>query len=81
MSNTPSYQGPGQAVAGMGGGWLGRIGSLLGVATPVYQPAPVAKIEGPSAETQASAQAAAACPVDADPFGSGPIAIIIPRQG
>ena len=72
--STPAYAGGDQSPASSGG--------FLGVATPAYKPAPVAKPqEAPSAETTAVAQAAASCPGDPDPFGSGPIAIIVPRQG
>ncbi len=87
---TPGYLGDGQPSAGSGGG-------ILSVATPAYRPAPVTKpenasnesvstepkapIEQTSTEHAVMAQAVYACPLDSDPFGSGPIAIVIPRQG
>ena len=86
---TPAYLGEGQPSSGSAGGFLGG-------GTPAYRPAPVVKpkedsnaststeskpIEKTSTEQQAMAQAVYACPVDPDPFGSGPIAIVIPRQG
>ena len=77
---TPVYFGDGQPSS--------ASGSFLGGATPAYKSAPPAKpsmetspYENASSEQQAMAQAMTACPVDPDPFGSGPIAIIIPRQG
>lgn len=77
---TPVYFGDGQPSSGPTSRFLGSM-------TPAYQPAPVAKpTENTSTETastdmHAMAQAMAGCPVDPDPFGSGPIAIIVPRQG
>ena len=77
---TPVYFGDGQPSS--------SSGSFLGGATPAYKPAPVAKPptenashENTSTEQQGMAQAMTACPVDPDPFGSGPIAIIVPRPG
>ena len=73
-SSTPAYAGSGQPQNS-------GSGSLLGNATPAYQPAP------PPATTQPPPAATAACapcppcpPVDLDPFGSGPIAIVIQRD-
>src|SRR5690348_534516 len=107
-NNTPAYQGPGNAGAGNGNGWLGRFGNFLGGggtpqylgdgqpsagssgtfiggSMPAYKPVPVAQpstgnasSENASTEQQAMAQAMTGCPVDPDPFGSGPIAIIVP---
>ena len=77
---TPQYFGDGQPSSG-------SRGSFLGGMTPAYQPASVAKptentaTENAPTDAQAMAQAMAGCPVDPDPFGSGPIAIIVPRQG
>ena len=91
-STTPAYQGAGEPVSD--GGILGAlasliggggstpayagggqpspgVGGLLGTATPAYQAAPAS-----------AAEAAVPCPViDPDPFGSGPIAIVIRRDG
>ena len=114
MSNTPAYhQVSGQPPVGISdGGWLGRLGALLGGGgtpaylgegqptpgtagsflgtTPAYKPAPIvtptehaATVDGSMAHApieQGPAQVIA-CPVDPDPFGSGVIAIVIPRQG
>ena len=78
---TPVYFGDGQPSSG-------SAGRFFGGGTPAYQPAPVAKPPTENTSTvntptdlQSLAQAMAGCPVDPDPFGSGPIAIIIPRQG
>ena len=94
--SAPTYQGPGQPAASGGtllGGLLGQsapsytgdgqpssassggiLDGLFGSSTPAYQPAP-ASSEQPLA-------APPTCPeLDPDPFGSGPIAIVIPRQG
>jgi hypothetical protein len=76
---TPQYLGDGQPSSG-------SAGAFLGGSTPVYMTAPVAKPpteqsqEGTSMDP-AMAQAMTGCPVDPDPFGSGPIAIIVPRAG
>jgi len=88
--STPAYVGDGQPSAGSAGG-------LLNVSTPAYRPAPVVKpketaptetsteqsapIEATSPEQLHMAHAVYGCPIDPDPFGSGPIAIVIPRQG
>ena len=85
---TPAYLGDGQPPPNAAGGFLGT--------TPAYKPAPVATptehaatengstahapIEQ-SPEQMGAAQAVFACPVDPDPFGAGPIAIVIPRPG
>jgi hypothetical protein len=96
MMSAPSYQGPGQPAASSGtllGGLLGQsapayvgngqpssassggiLGGLFGTGTPAYRPAP-------SLSTQASAATPPRPQLDPDPFGSGPIAIVIPRQG
>ena len=94
--SAPTYQGPGQPAASNGtllGGLLGQsapayvgngqpssassggiLDGLFGSSTPAYQPAPL-----PSEQPLA---APPPCPeLDPDPFGSGPIAIVIPRQG
>jgi hypothetical protein len=78
---TPMYFGDGQPSSG-------SSGIFLGGSTPVYKPAPVPKpptestsTESASTEQPAMAQAMTGCPVDLDPFGSGPIAIIVPRPG
>ena len=78
---TPQYLGDGQPSSA-------SMGTFFGGSTPAYNPAPVAKTptenastESASTEQQAMAQAVTGCPVDPDPFGSGPIAIIVPRQG
>ncbi len=78
---TPQYLGDGQPSPA-------STGTFFGGSTPAYKPASVAKpptentsIENASTEQQAMAQAMTGCPVDPDPFGSGPIAIIVPRQG
>ena len=95
MSDSPNYQGAGQPIAGNGGGLLGWLSGvfgasgtpayagdgqpssgasgLLGGGTPAYQAAPPPPATTPDAT-------APQCPeVDPDPFGSGPIAIVIPR--
>jgi hypothetical protein len=67
---TPAYSGDGQPSPGASGG-------LLGSGTPVYRSAPVAT---PPTSAPPDATAMTECPsVDPDPFGSGPIAIVIPR--
>ena len=88
--STPAYLGDGQPSPGFAGG-------VLSVGTPAYGLAPVVKPKestpnetssekAPNEKTsmpeQVMAQAVYACPaLDPDPFGSGPIAIVIPRQG
>ncbi len=65
--STPAYVGDGQASAADSGGILG---GLFGSSTPAYQPAPSLAQQSPSPQ----------CPeLDPDPFGSGPIAIVIRR--
>ena len=68
--SAPGYGGNGSPSTSSGG----ILGGLFGSATPGYQPAP--------APSTTPAEAPAPCSeVDPDPFGSGPIAIVIPRQG
>ena len=68
---TPAYSGGGQPSSGAGG--------FLGGGTPAYQPAPVAT---PPSSPPPASTAMTECPqLDPDPFGSGPITIVIPRQG
>ena len=89
--NTPAYLGEGQPSSGNTGGIL-SVGTPAYRLPPVVKPkevttentssenAPNEKTSMP--EQQAMAQAVYACPaLDPDPFGSGPIAIVIPRQG
>ena len=89
--STPAYLGEGQPSAGNAGGFLGG-GTPAYRLAPVVKPAEVAPGRSPSTEQHAPieqsateqtdmAQAVYGCPVDPDPFGSGPIAIIVPRQG
>ena len=93
-SSTPTYQGASAPSAGDAGGILGALASLVGGGggTPAYagngQPAPGAGgllgIATPpyAAAPVATAADAVPCPVvDPDPFGSGPIAIVIRRDG
>lgn len=69
--STPAYVGDTQASSGSSGGILG---GLFGSTTPAYQSAPTL--------TTQNNEAPPSCPeFDPDPFGSGPIAIVIPRQG
>jgi hypothetical protein len=74
--STPAYAGTGQPAPSASGG-------LLGSGTPAYQPAPVAKPSPAPTPTPAPTQdGEAPCEItigDMDPFGSGPIAIVIPR--
>lgn len=90
--STPAYLGEGQPSPGSAGGFLGG-GTPAYRPAPVVKPKEIAPNEKTSTETNAPieqastteqatmAQAVYACPVDPDPFGSGPIAIIVPRQG
>jgi hypothetical protein len=94
-SSTPAYQGSGEPPAGDAGGILGALAAMIGVggSTPAYagsgQPAPgaggilgVATPPYQAATPPAIATDAVPCPVvDPDPFGSGPIAIVIRRDG
>jgi hypothetical protein len=68
--NTPAYSGDGQPSAGASGG-------MFGGGSPAYKPASAVAQSPPtgSVEMQQCTQ------LEADPFGSGPIAIVIPRQG
>ena len=69
---TPAYSGDGQPSSSASGGFLGG-------GTPAYQAAPPPPPPPPTTQT---ATATMECPqFDPDPFGSGPIAIVIPRQG
>src|SRR5262245_2135410 len=76
---TPLYFGDGQPSSG-------STGTFFGAATPVYKPAPIVRppTENTSNENassipaQAMAQVMAACPVDADQFAPGSIALLIP---
>ena len=69
-TSTPAYVGDGQPSNGAAGGILG---GLFGSSAPAYLPAP--------APTSTPIEAPQPCPELApDPFGSGPIAIVIPRQ-
>lgn len=95
--STPTYQGLGQPAVSDGGGLLGGLlgtstpayggdgqpssaasdgllGGLFGSASPAYQPAPA-----PSSNSMEAPQPYPE--LDSDPFGSGAIAIVIPRQG
>ena|SRR5688572_3969240 len=90
--STPAYLGEGQPSAGSAGGIL-SVGTPAYRLAPVVKPKESTPTENTSSgmqspnekasmpEYQAMAQAMYACPVDPDPFGSGPIAIVIPRQG
>ena len=89
--STPAYLGEGQPSAGSAGGFLGG-GTPAYRPAPVVKPKESTPTENTSTEAKAPdektstehpamAQAVYACPVDPDPFGSGPIAIVIPRQG
>lgn len=70
-TSTPAYVGDGQPSSVAAGG---IFGGFFGSATLAYQPAP--------APSTTSSEAPAPCPeMDPDPFGSGPIAIVIRRQG
>jgi len=72
---SPAYSGNGQPTPGASG--------FLGNATPAYKPPP-AKPAAPATPTPPAtpdvATTASTCPVDPDPFGSDPIAIIVRRQ-
>jgi hypothetical protein len=71
-TSTPAYVGTGQTSSGSSGG--GFLSGLFGGETPAYQAAP--------SQTNGSMQTPQPCPeLDPDIFGSGPIAIVIPRQG
>ena len=90
--STPAYLGEGQPSPGTSGGIL-SVGTPAYRLAPVVKPKKSTPTEKSSSEAnapnettsmpehQAMAQAVYACPVDPDPFGSGPIAIVIPRQG
>ena len=90
--STPAYLGEGQPSAGSAGGFLGG-GTPAYRLAPVVKPKEVTPTESTSTEAKAPiektsttehpvmAQAMYACPIDPDPFGSGPITIIVPRQG
>lgn len=90
--STPAYLGEGQPSAGTAGGIL-SVGTPAYRLPPVVKPKESAQTVSTSSENapsektsmpeqQAMAQAVYACPaLDPDPFGSGPIAIIVPRQG
>lgn len=90
--STPAYLGEGQPSPGAAGGLL-SVGTPAYRPAPIAKPKEIALTENASTEAktpnektsmteqQAMAQAVYACPVDPDPFGSGPIAIVIPRQG
>ena len=90
--STPAYLGEGQPSAGSAGGFLGG-GTPAYRPAPVVKPKESTPTENTSSEQspsekasmpeqQAMAQAVYASPgLDPDPFGSGPIAIVIPRQG
>jgi hypothetical protein len=89
---TPAYLGDGQPSPGSAGGVL-SVGTPAYRHAPVVKPTEVVPTQSTSTETKtpiekrstseqpAMAQAVYACPLDPDPFGSGPIAIIVPRQG
>src|SRR5690349_944560 len=66
---TPAYFGDGQPSSMSKGGFFGS-------STPAYQPAPVISQPTENASTQN-----ASYPVEPEPFGSGPITIIVPRPG
>src|SRR5688572_20987057 len=90
--STPAYLGDGQPSPGSAGGVL-SVGTPAYRLAPVVKPKESTPTENTSSEKaqsemtsmpeqQAMAQAVYACPAfDPDPFGSGPIAIVIPRQG
>ena len=70
---TPAYSGGGQPSSGASGG-------MFGGGTPAYQSAPPPPPAAPPPSP--SIDVTNVCPpIDPDPFGSGPIAIVIPRQG
>ena len=74
----PNYQGGGQPTAS--GGLLGWLSGVFGGGTPPYQSAPPPPPAAPPPSP--SIDVTSVCPpIDPDPFGSGPIAIVIPRQG
>ena len=69
-SGTPAYSGDGQPSSGASGG-------MFGGGTPAYRSAPV--VTPPSTPPAPVTEMQECPPIDPDPFGSGPIAIVIPR--
>ena len=69
-TSTPAYVGNGQPSSIVA---VGILDGLLGGSSPAYLPTPT---------PTSTPMEAPECPeIDPDPFGSGPIAIVIPRQG